>query len=163
MLILKDAAMEHLQLLRRWDAAAHIVAAKGTEDWEWERELARSPNWREQLIAYVDEKPIGFIQIIDPALEDSHYWGNCSDNLRAIDIWIGEEDYIGRGFGTRMMRMAIDRCFAVPSVEAILIDPLATNTRARRFYERFGFQFVEIRRFEDDVCAVYRLNREGSV
>jgi aminoglycoside 6'-N-acetyltransferase len=71
--------------------------------------------------------------------------------LRAIDIWIGEEDYLGRGLGTEMMRMAISRCFADPSVvDGILIDPMASNDCARRFYERLGFRFVENRKFGDD-------------
>ena len=80
-------------------------------------------------------------------------------NLRAIDIWIGEAAYLGRGFGTRMMRWAIDFCFAEPAVEAILIDPLASNTRAIRFYQRLGFRPVGERRFGDDLCLVHRLER----
>lgn len=60
-----------------------------------------------------------------------------------------------------MMRMAIDRCFADPSVDGIFIDPMASNARARRFYERLGFRFVENHRFGDDDCAVYRLAREN--
>jgi aminoglycoside 6'-N-acetyltransferase len=158
---LRPATPDDLDLLRRWDAAPHIIASKGTEDWGWERELTRHPDWREQLIAEVDDAPIGFIQIIDPAREDSHYWGDCPAGLRAVDIWIGEEAFLGQGFGTEMMRLAIDRCFADPDVDGILIDPMASNDRARRFYERLGFRFVENRRFGDgdDDCAVYELDR----
>ena len=94
---LRPATPDDLDLLRRWDAAPHIIASKGTEDWGWEQELVRSPDWREQLIAEVQGSPIGFIQIIDPAREDSHYWGDCPTGLRAIDIWIGEEAFLGRG------------------------------------------------------------------
>jgi aminoglycoside 6'-N-acetyltransferase len=156
---LRPATPLDLELLRRWDAAPHIIASKGTEDWGWELELVRRPDWREQLIAEVDGAPIGFMQIIDPAREDSHYWGVCPVGLRAIDIWIGEEAYLGQGFGTEMMRLAIDHCFAAPTVDGILIDPMASNARARRFYERLVFRFVENRRFGDDDCAVYRLAR----
>lgn len=156
---LRSATLDDVGLLRRWDAAPHIIAAKGTEDWGWERELARDYDWREQLIAEVDDAPIGFIQIIDPAREDSHYWGDCPDGLRAIDIWIGEGAHVGRGLGTEMMRMAIERCFSDAAVNAILIDPAVSNAGARRFYERLRFRFVEHRRFGDDDCAVYRLER----
>jgi aminoglycoside 6'-N-acetyltransferase len=58
-----------------------------------------------------------------------------------------------------MMQLAIARCFSDSAVTAILIDPLASNTRAHRFYERLGFQFVEPRRFGEDDCFVYCLNR----
>ena len=161
MLHLRPATIDDLELLRRWDEEPHVVESDPNDDWGWEVELTRNPDWREQLIAEVDGRSIGFIQIIDPALEDSHYWGEIESNLRAIDIWIGEEKELGKGYGTQMMKLAIDRCFADPLVTAILIDPLASNTRAHRFYERLGFQFVEPRRFGDDECFVYRLNRSN--
>ena len=44
-------------------------------------------------------------------------------------------------------------------VTAILVDPLATNERGHRFYERLGFREVERRRFGDDDCLVFRLDR----
>ena len=40
-----------------------------------EEELKRNPAWREQLVAELDGKAIGFVQIIDPYLEDSHLVG----------------------------------------------------------------------------------------
>ncbi|MFS8641088.1 MAG: acetyltransferase, partial [Symbiobacteriaceae bacterium] len=120
----------------------HVVAAAPNDDWAWEIELGRNPEWRELLIAELDGRPIGFIQIIDPVREDSHYWGkDVADALRAIDIWIGEADDLGRGLGTRMMELALARCFADPSVSAVLVDPLASNVRAHRFYRRLGFRW----------------------
>jgi aminoglycoside 6'-N-acetyltransferase len=57
-----------------------------------------------------------------------------------------------------MMEITLVRCFANPTVMAVLVDPLVNNTRAHRFYERLGFQLVERQRFSDD-CFVCRLNR----
>ncbi|MEM8672273.1 MAG: GNAT family N-acetyltransferase [Cyanobacteria bacterium P01_G01_bin.67] len=159
MIDLLPATSNDLTLLRHWDEQPHVIACDPNDDWDWELELARDPEWREQLIAELDGRPIGFIQIIDPAQEDSHYWGDIPSNLRAIDIWIGEETDLGKGYGTIMMQLALNRCFAAPLVTAVLIDPLASNTRAHRFYERLGFQFVEQRWFGDDDCFVYQLNR----
>jgi aminoglycoside 6'-N-acetyltransferase len=156
---LRSATPADLDLLRHWDEQPHVTASDPNDDWGWEVELERTPEWREQLIAEMDGRPIGFIQIIDPAREDSHYWGDVASDLRAIDIWIGEETDLGKGYGTKMMELAMARCFADLAVTAILIDPLANNTRAHRFYERLGFQFVERRQFGDDDCFVYRLNR----
>ena len=59
-----------------------------------------------------------------------------------------------------MMDLALARCFAAPSVSAVLLDPLASNRDAHRFYERLGFRVVERKRFGDDDCLVYRLDRE---
>lgn len=159
--VLRDATPEDAPLLRRWDERPHVLASDPNDDWQWETELAKSHDWREQLIAEVAGRPVGFIQIIDPAREDGHYWGNVPPGLRAIDIWIGEESDLGKGYGTQMMKLAIARCFADPAVSAILIDPLASNTRAHRFYERLGFRFVERRFFGQDECFVYRRERRG--
>ncbi len=158
---LRPATLDDLALLRRWDEDPGVVASDPDSDWEWETELARTPDWREQLVAELDGRPIGFLQIIDPAREETHYWGDVPPGLRAIDIWIGEGDCRGKGHGTRMMELALARCFADPSVAAVLIDPLASNSRAHRFYERLGFRFVERRRFGGDECFVYRLERPG--
>ncbi len=156
---LRPATPDDLALLRRWDEQPHVVASDPNDDWDWETELRRSPPWREQLIAEADGRPVGVLQIIDPAQEETHYWGDVPDGLRALDVWIGEADDLGRGIGTEMMRLALERCFADPSVTAVLLDPLASNTRAHRFYERLGFRAVERRRFGEDECVVYRLDR----
>lgn len=58
-----------------------------------------------------------------------------------------------------MMRAALAHCFETPAVKAVILDPLASNVRACRFYERLGFRFVEERRFGRDDCRVYRYER----
>ena len=57
------------------------------------------------------------------------------------------------------MRLAIAHCFREPSVGALLLEPLVTNERARRFYERLGFERIERRMSRNDDCYVYRLER----
>ncbi len=157
---LRPATIHDLALLRHWDEQPHNIASDPNDDWNWEVELQREPAWREQLVAELDGRPIGFLQIIDPLEEETRYWGDVEPNLRAIDIWMGEAKDIGKGYGTIMMRQAITRCFANPKVKAIIIDPLVSNTKAIRFYERLGFQRVERRMFGEDDCYVHRMERE---
>lgn len=159
MLNLRPAGPADLTLLNHWDSQPHVIASDPNDAWHWEAELARSPAWREQLIAEVDGRPVGFVQIIDAALEESHYWGDVPQGLRAIDIWIGAAEDLGQGYGTAMMRLAIARCWADPEVTGILVDPLVDNVRVHRFYERLGFRWVEQRQFGEDRCCVYRLDR----
>lgn len=157
-IVFRPASPNDLPLLKHWDEQPHVITS-GADDWEWEEELPLNPPWREQLIAELDGRPIGFLQIIDPLEEESHYWGEVEANLRALDIWIGEKDDLSKGYGTIMMKKAFARCFAAPEVRAILIDPLQSNTRAHKFYERLGFRFIEARTFDEDECYVYRLER----
>ncbi|MEX0647949.1 MAG: GNAT family N-acetyltransferase [Balneolaceae bacterium] len=155
---LREAETEDLVMLQRWDNQPHVIAANPNDDWDWDIELRRSPGWREFLIAELNRRPIGFIQIMDPAREESHYWGEIEEGYLAIDIWIGDESDLRKGYGTMMMKLALNRCFSVPGVKAVVIDPLAANTKAHRFYERLGFRFIERRSFGEDDCFVYWLD-----
>ncbi len=157
---LRPATPGDRAMLERWDKAPHVAANAGADGgFDWAVELPRRPDWRELLIAGLDDRAIGFLQIIDPAREETRYWGDIGPGFRAIDIWIGEADAIGQGHGTAIMRLALARCFADPAVEAVLVDPLAANTRGHRFYQRLGFRPVERRRFGPDDCLVHRLDR----
>jgi aminoglycoside 6'-N-acetyltransferase len=159
---LRRATFADIPLLRRWDSQPHVRAATGADDvHDWEAELAAQSELSEYLVAELDDgRPVGVMQIIDPAREETHYWGEgVEPNLRALDIWIGEEADLGRGYGVEMMRLALARCFADPAVVAVLLDPLVGNTRAHRFYERLGFRRIGRRFFGEDDCYVYRLER----
>jgi aminoglycoside 6'-N-acetyltransferase len=157
---LRLASLDDVPLLERWDTLPHVIAATGDDDVvDWVAELTRRAPWSEQFMIEADDRPVGIIQVIDPREEETHYWGDAAPHLRAIDIWIGEPEDLGRGFGTEGMRLAIDHCFADPDVSAILIDPLERNHRARAFYRRLGFVEVGPRRFGTDDCMVMRLDR----
>ncbi len=157
---LRPASLDDVPLLERWDTLPHVIAASGDDDvvdWVWD--LGRSVPWSEQFMIEADGRPVGIIQVIDPHEEETHYWGDVDPGLRAIDIWLGDAEDLGRGYGTQGMRLAIDHCFSDPDVSAILIDPLARNARARAFYRRLGFVEVGPRRFGTDDCIVMRLDR----
>jgi len=170
---IRPATVADAAILYEWDEKPHVKAAVSNSgmvsfEADWEEELAARDDGVEFFIAEVSntpvptqpDVPIGVLQIIDPAKERDHYWGEVENNLRAIDIWIGEEQFLGRGFGTTMMRFAIERCFSPTQVKAILIDPLSNNTRAHKFYNTFGFEFLEQRVFDEESdCFVFILKR----
>lgn len=157
---LRPATLDDISILEYWDEQPHVIAASGDDDdWEWEEEISKNSPFVELFIAMLGDKPLGMVQIIDPANEETHYWGEVDQNLRAIDIWIGEADDLGKGYGTQMMNFAFDHCFSDPEVNAIIIDPLVSNEDAIRFYKRLGFEFVEYRTFGEDDCMVMRLER----
>ncbi len=159
MIQLRKATIDDLTTLKHWDQQAHVIASDPNDDWNWEVELLRTPDWRTQLIAEVNGAPIGFIQIIDPQKEETHYWGEIGAGKRAIDIWIGEKQNLGKGYGTAMMQLALEQCFSDQSVLTVIVDPLASNKKAVRFYEKMGFTFVGKRTFGIDDCAVYAIEK----
>lgn len=167
-LLLRPATPDDASLLHQWDLDPDVIGAT-TSDPEapaafggidWREALGAQSPVSYFLIAEVDGRAIGAMQICDPHEEPTHYWGEVRPNQRAVDIWIGAAGDRGRGFGTQMMRLAHARCFDEPTVQAIVIDPMVTNTRAIRFYERLGYRRLHTRRFEDDECMVMQLTRE---
>lgn len=165
---LRPAVVADAALLAKWDEEPHVIAcvtdnpeaSTAFEGIDWAGEIAASTEDSHYLIAEADGRPIGAMQVIDPHTEPTHYWGEIEPDLRALDIWIGEPDALGQGFGTIMMTQAIDACFAQSEVKAIVIDPLTSNTDAHRFYRRLGFVAVGRQVFNDeDDCLVHRLSR----
>jgi aminoglycoside 6'-N-acetyltransferase len=59
-------------VLERWDAAPDAQDWGGEDDaFDWARELRRNPPWRRLLMAELWGRPLGCVQIIDPAREES--------------------------------------------------------------------------------------------
>ena len=168
---LRPATHADIPTLLRWDADPVVIASGSDDpdaviawgednDWAENIDLYQRDVW-EYWIAELDGRSIGAMQMCDPHLEPTHYWGEIEPNLRALDIWIGEADARGKGHGETMMSLAFARCFSDPLVTAIIIDPLASNTRAHKFYQRLGFVPTHRQVFhEEDDCLVHRLTRQ---
>jgi RimJ/RimL family protein N-acetyltransferase len=90
-------------------------------------------------------RPAGFIQ--------TYRVGDYPDYARAIeydedawaiDLFIGEDDCRGRGFGSRaLVRFLESEVFTRPGVEVAVISPNPNNKRAIRAYERAGFRHLK--------------------
>jgi len=174
---LRNATLTDANLLQQWDNQEYLQDPNvmGDEDcnaWDWEQELQRTDaTWRQMLIAQImsqeNPTPIGFVQIIDPVLEDTSYWGlgNSSTiapgTVLALDIWIGNPDFLGQGYGTEIMNLVLrDYCFADNKIDSVWVDPMAANTRAHNFYQMLGFQPQGIQYFGPDKCLVHKLARQ---
>ena len=167
---LRLATLEDAPMFEAWSRQPHVIAAttddpnsdKAFDGAVWSDELASQSEVSQYFVAELDGEAIGALQICDPHLEPTQYWGPIEPGLRAIDIWIGAPSALGRGYGEQMMRLALRHCFEDESVTAIVIDPLASNHRAIRFYERLGFERLERRKFGEDECVILRLTRAAS-
>src|SRR5262249_48999357 len=117
---LRPITLMDVALLDRWDRQPHVIAAT-SDDPDHPKafgatygpdELALTPPDNRYFIGELEGRPIGAMQIIDPCTEQTHYWGAIEPNLRAIDIWIGSTEDLGKGYGEMMMRRAFQTCFA---------------------------------------------------
>jgi aminoglycoside 6'-N-acetyltransferase len=75
---------------------------------------------------------------------DVHAWPqehlrHLRPGSRAIDSFIGEPNMIGKGHGSAFPRMLAERLIA-DGAPIVAVDPAVDNFRARRAYEKAGFQ-----------------------
>lgn len=82
-------------------------------------------------------------------------WEIGSVYLRDIDraagtaeygVFIGEEEALGRGYGTAAAKLAVDYGFETLRLQKIFLRFLEDNIGARKSYERAGFRMIKDRR-----------------
>ncbi len=161
-----------LPLMHRWLNTPHV-----SEWWSLdgnhhpsleEVEAKYSPRvlGRENVDCYIfscDDKPTGMIQAcdMDKELKEKADFG-LQDNCVGIDLFIGEENSIHRGLGSRIVRQFLKQIvFADKKAAACSVDPYAENKIAIKCYQKAGFHYLrtawyEADRREEDVYIVYR-------
>jgi RimJ/RimL family protein N-acetyltransferase len=73
-----------------------------------------------------------------------------------VGISIGEKDLWGRGFGTDAMNALLDFGFGELRLERVWLDVYDFNVRARRSYEKSGFQTEGVQRHAHYSQGQYR-------
>jgi RimJ/RimL family protein N-acetyltransferase len=132
---------EHVALMRDWPGRPHVA-----EWWDGVPSLDEirgeycRPTDIDPYIVYLDDRPIGFIQSYRAMGSADGWWRDIDDpGIVGIDQFIGEQDLLGQGHGTAMIRAFVDRLLADPSVTKVQVDPHPANARAIRCYEKVGF------------------------
>ncbi len=95
-------------------------------------------------LALYEGKPFGYLQTYK--VNDWPEFGNhigYDDFTAAVDLFIGEADFIGKGIGTKMLEAFLQQVvFAEGStINTCVIGPEPGNKRAIRTYEKVGFQY----------------------
>lgn len=95
-------------------------------------------------IVYLANKPIGFIQYYWAKKLGHDGWHNEDEGTVGIDQFIGDERYLNKGYGTLMIKEFIQLLFQNPLIKKIITEVDPQNFRAKRCYEKVGFQEVEL-------------------
>lgn len=85
-------------------------------------------------IAYLNDTPFGYIQSYPINSSLSHPTGKTV----GIDLFIGEPDFLGKGYGKEMLKAFIS--LQPHDVERIILDPANDNARAISLFRQYGFQ-----------------------
>ncbi|MEJ5976616.1 GNAT family N-acetyltransferase [Novosphingobium sp. PS1R-30] len=130
-----------LPLLTSWRQNAHVRQWWGPPEIEPEAEKlqeGRVAMW----IVLAAKRPIAFIQDYVVTDWSPHHFDYLPPGSRGMDLYVGEEDAVGRGHGTKIVRQHVDHLFAM-GVPAVGIDPHPDNDRARRAFTKAGFSTVD--------------------
>ena len=146
MIRLRRATAHDALTLEQWDTEPDVIAATTDDDvvdrafggLDWREEILQSTDDSYYLLAELDGRPIGAMQIIDPHTESTHYWGDIEPNLRAVDIWIGAPDDRGKGYGAAVVQAALEHAARNGCTSA----SLRSGPKSVPLYERLGFQYV---------------------
>ncbi len=102
-------------------------------------------------IVYLDNHPIGYIQYyyIDYNEEKTGMWlPKLPENTVGTDQFIGDPDYIGKGYGQRFITAFIKYLQTIePNITTIIVDPEPENSIAIKCYEKVGFT---------KICSLHR-------
>lgn len=147
---------KHYSLLLKWLEAKH-VKAHWDQDVKYNLALVREKyqNYvegykvlngiKKPLYAFLincDSIPIGYIQYYnayDFPREEGWVLRGLPSNLAALDVYIGERDYVKKGLGAVILqKFCKEKIFT--NFEACFVDPKKDNIAAIKAYEKAGFK-----------------------
>ena len=109
------------------------------------------------------ERPVGFIQCY--RLDDNPDYARAVevDQGAGVDLFIGEADVTGDGFGSTVLRRFVEDLIwpAYPDLTRCMAGPSVRNGRSQRAFEKAGFQrrHVAVVADEEDPEQVMVLER----
>lgn len=69
-----------------------------------------------------------------------------ADSIDITRIYIGEENYLGKGFGKELMLLLLEYCFKILNMERVTLDHYPNNEKASKMYLNLGFKYEGIMR-----------------
>ncbi|MCX5922136.1 MAG: GNAT family N-acetyltransferase [Candidatus Dependentiae bacterium] len=151
----KKITEDDVPLLRTWFQEPHVEQWWPTPEAEEDfikHFVTRSRS--KDTFAYIsklNDVPFGYIQYYYFNRDDQNtggIWapGDLPETTVGIDQLIGDPQYLGKGYGTRMLQEFITYITQVlePHITTIILDPKPTNTVAIKCYEKVGFKRVGV-------------------
>lgn len=130
-LILKPVADSDISLLSKWLHKDYILTwYHDAEEWLIEiKERDGDFSFLSHYLVLDDSNiPFGFCQFYDcfDAKED-WYSVSSPNKMYSIDYLIGEEEYLGKGYGKEIVKVLVNKILEVKNPEAIVVQPEQDN------------------------------------
>ena len=130
-----------LPLIEGWLAAPHVARWWGPADNSLARIAAHLDDaLAPPFLARARGRPVGYLQVYHANPEPFWAGHELPRETFGLDLFIGDVEVLGHGWGPRLIAVALRRLFAMPEVARVQIDPAPDNESAIRAYAKAGFR-----------------------
>lgn len=148
-ILFRTFEMEDLSVFKKWLEKEHIRKwYTEPEDWIAEVTLRQEDfSWINHFIVLMENRRIGFCQyykIFDA--NEACYAKLPQEGTYSIDYLIGEEEYLGKGNGKKIVQLLTEMIFAMPDSERIVVQPEPENKASCNALLVNGYVFDRLNR-----------------
>ena len=130
----------HKEYIRKWFEVSGVCTI---DDWLYEvKNRDGKFKWINYFIALCEDSPVGFC-IYYKCLDAKEDWyGDISlDGVYSMDYLIGEEDYLGKGIGKKMIAKLTKMIFSHENAKRIIVQVDKNNKASCNVLLSSGFVF----------------------
>ena len=139
-LIIRKSTFSDCELFAKWEKQPFVTDAFTMSSQRDYEEIAQEYAIRTQqsdklqftIVLRETEQPIGRIYI---SRIDTYY-----DSLDITRIYIGEEDFLGKGYGEEALRLLLDYCFIQMHMERVTVEYIPGCRAAEALCNKIGFR-----------------------
>ncbi len=137
---IREFTYEDLNIMGVWLAQDYIQKFWGDPQ-EWIKEISEniSVDWVKYFIVECDT-PIGFLQYYETDKAPQGEWSDEPIGTVGIDYLIGDIEYLGKGYGSKIVRLLVDFINSKNEYDYIVADPTIENVSSIKVLENSGFK-----------------------
>ncbi len=137
---IRDFTLNDTEILKLWLEQDYITKFWGDPQ-DWINELKENINtdWVKYFIVECDN-PIGFLQYYETDKAPQGDWSDEPIGTVGIDYLIGDIEYLGKGYGTKIVRLLVDLIKSKNRYDYIVADPVKENLSSIKALENNGFK-----------------------
>lgn len=160
--------IEHLFLWQTWIERPHVKNSwfvEGYETTDYILRKVKGNGYDSPFVIEVDGQALGYIQCCD-----LYAYRHKAPTLKGVftheplgtfcmDLFISDENYLGKGYGTEIVKAFVAYVFKNFAAQVLLIDPAVSDQRAIRCYEKAGFKFLKTAYDGVQECYVMKIDK----
>lgn len=142
--LLRKLSDEDIPLFKKWLYTPHI-AAWYHHPLNWIEEVEKRNaefSFLQHFIVEIKNRSIGFCQLYEYHHSGEDWHGNTEVNgTYSIDYFIGDTDYLGKGYGTEIIKALIEKIKMQNNAKRIIVQPEPKNKASCNTLLSSGFSF----------------------